>query len=374
MAQTNMGIVYQGGYDNTKPKTTYTLFSNTIYLGAYNDIEPQSFTGLIKEFKLFSKFHGYKQLQDEQLRMYRYYSYDDPNLIAYWKLAENYLPTDIEYTIRDYSKNQNSITYSKVSKPLYPQFIFDQSFALSLCIFHDVNVCKSVDYSTTHPHVVTSRRAVAAPTFNLKDLSHIRATSDQVWFIPNNTACVRENIIGSLQFKAAPVYQWYLNNDNFNPSINLTMGNHYQVCYYIADLDKAFSLYQIYLISSPTTIDPSTGDAFMSDGVSRIWGSAGGDQGYYDTIKFSLDCYHTLTTDYEMYRDTKPSFGTHFMKNFTYPGDYYFCWMPTFVQETDMPYYNTVHDLKFRIVSVPSLDTSSATFANANEDMVRYDL
>lgn len=54
---------------------------------------------------MFTKFHGYKQMQDEQLRMYRYYSYDDPNLVAYWKLSENYLPSDIEYTIRDYSIN-----------------------------------------------------------------------------------------------------------------------------------------------------------------------------------------------------------------------------------------------------------------------------
>lgn len=52
--------------------------------------------------------------------MYRYYSYDDPYLVAYWKFTENYLPTDIEYTIRDYSINQNSISYSKISKPLYP--------------------------------------------------------------------------------------------------------------------------------------------------------------------------------------------------------------------------------------------------------------
>lgn len=100
-----MGIVYQAGYDNSKPATSYSLFSNTIYLGAFNDIDPQSFTGFLKEFKMFTKFHGYKQMQDEQLRMYRYYSYDDPNLVAYWKLSENYLPSDIEYTIRDYSIN-----------------------------------------------------------------------------------------------------------------------------------------------------------------------------------------------------------------------------------------------------------------------------
>ena len=69
---------------------------------------------------MFTKFHGFKQMQDEQLRMYRYYSYDDPYLVAYWKLSEEYQPTDIEYTIKDYSINQNSISYSKISKPSYP--------------------------------------------------------------------------------------------------------------------------------------------------------------------------------------------------------------------------------------------------------------
>lgn len=57
--------------------------------------------------------------------MYRYYSYDDPNLVAYWKLSEPYNSTDITYTIYDYSSNMNSITYSKVSKPDYPQYILD---------------------------------------------------------------------------------------------------------------------------------------------------------------------------------------------------------------------------------------------------------
>jgi hypothetical protein len=37
--------------------------------------------------------------------MYRYYSYDDPHLVAYWKLSEPYIHTDIEYTIKDYSIN-----------------------------------------------------------------------------------------------------------------------------------------------------------------------------------------------------------------------------------------------------------------------------
>ena len=105
MSSSNMGSVLQAGYDNSKPVKSYSYFSNSIYLGAFNDIEPQSFTGFMKEFKLFTKFHGFKQMQDEQLRMYRYYSYDDPHLVAYWKLSEPYIHTDIEYTIKDYSIN-----------------------------------------------------------------------------------------------------------------------------------------------------------------------------------------------------------------------------------------------------------------------------
>ena len=125
IANNNMGIVYKAGYDNSQIALTYPFFQNTIYLGSYSDLNPQSFLGYMKEFKFFTKFHGYPQMQDEQLRMYRYYSYDDSSLVAYWKLTESYNSSDIEYTINDYSINQKTITYSKISKPDYPQFIFD---------------------------------------------------------------------------------------------------------------------------------------------------------------------------------------------------------------------------------------------------------
>jgi hypothetical protein len=38
IAQTNMGVVVQAGYDNSQETVTYTEFQNTIYLGAYNDV------------------------------------------------------------------------------------------------------------------------------------------------------------------------------------------------------------------------------------------------------------------------------------------------------------------------------------------------
>ena len=106
-------------------------------------------------------------MQDEMLRLYRYYSYDDKNLVAYWKLSENYTSSDIQYIIHDYSMNQRSISYSTNSDPDYPVYVYDQSIALSLCIFHDVKVCKSPDYSDTHPYVVGGKRLTSAPTFIL---------------------------------------------------------------------------------------------------------------------------------------------------------------------------------------------------------------
>lgn len=120
--------------------------------------------------------------------MYRYYSYDDPNLAAYWKFTENFNATDIEYTIQDYSINQNSLKYSKISKPDYPFYVLDQSIALSLCVFHDVKTCISPSYSSSHPLVIHAKRLTQKPSFELKDsFSLTKAHGDQVWFMANNT-------------------------------------------------------------------------------------------------------------------------------------------------------------------------------------------
>jgi hypothetical protein len=44
-------------------------------------------------------------MKDESRRLHRNYSYDDPSLIAYWKLTEPFPNNAPEYTIRDYSLN-----------------------------------------------------------------------------------------------------------------------------------------------------------------------------------------------------------------------------------------------------------------------------
>jgi hypothetical protein len=131
----------------------YGYFSNIIYLGAYSDISPQSFTGYLKEIRFFTTYHGIYQMNDEAARLYRLYSYDDSKLVAYWKLSEPYTSTDLEYTINDYSINQNKITYSLLSQPDYPTYVSDASKSISLCYYHDVKTCKTLDYTMLPPIV-----------------------------------------------------------------------------------------------------------------------------------------------------------------------------------------------------------------------------
>lgn len=112
----------------------------------------------------------------------------------------------------------------------------------------------------------------------------------------------------------------------------------------------------------------------MSDGVIRTFYSSGGDQSYGDVLKFSLNCSTPLTVDYEMKRDTKPSYGTQTIKSFSYSGDFNLCWAHTYVQELSDSYYESVHGLRFRIAGVPQVALESVTTAIMNQDMVRYSL
>lgn len=128
-------------------------------------------------------------MQAESYRLDRLYSYDDPTLIAYWKLSEQYSSTTIQYTIHDYSFNQNSYTYSIEDDPGYPTFITDATNSLTACIFHDVALCRTVDYSLTTPIMTAPKRLISAPTLVLNDYTLTKTEGDQLWFMPNNTKC-----------------------------------------------------------------------------------------------------------------------------------------------------------------------------------------
>lgn len=121
----------------------------------------------------------------------RLYSFDDRSLVAYWKLSEKYTSADEEYEINDYSFNQNSITYSKISKPSYPQFVVDQLNAINLKYIHDIQYCLSLDYSNLPPVGTSSRNFIRLPTLDLREFTRfsgpgnlLRQQNDMLFYVP----------------------------------------------------------------------------------------------------------------------------------------------------------------------------------------------
>lgn len=82
-----------------------------------------------------------------------------------------YTQADPEYTINDYSYNMNSISYSRLAKPSYPQFIYEPAYTINLCYLHDVKNCYSLDYSGMPPVATSSRSYIRLPTLDLKEYS-----------------------------------------------------------------------------------------------------------------------------------------------------------------------------------------------------------
>lgn len=192
---------------------------------------------------------------DEKLRIMRYYSFDDPTLIAYWKMTEEYDDEALEYTVRDYSKHQNSITYSQISDPDYPVFIQDSFNILNLCFYHDVASCLTVDFEDSHHIVSTGRRLTFEPTMTIEDDTlYSVSDGDEMWFLPNNTDCSMYETERLAYLRYSDIHaEWMVDEMEDSPTW-LPEAKHYQVCYYIAELDVYYNLFQVYVAGIVRTI------------------------------------------------------------------------------------------------------------------------
>lgn len=132
----------EAGAKTDHTTATYHKFVNSIFIGGLNYTSTKSFTGYIKEIKLFSKFHDSPQMINDRLRMHQIHSFEDPYMIAYWKLSENYNSSSIVQTIHDYSASNMDgslgISFNPTTNPDYPSFVYDTSLSLKLCSYHDV--------------------------------------------------------------------------------------------------------------------------------------------------------------------------------------------------------------------------------------------
>lgn len=58
MAVGNFGQVKDAGNKNSDTVINYSHFINTIYLGSLSDFNPESFSGYMKEVKIYNLYHG----------------------------------------------------------------------------------------------------------------------------------------------------------------------------------------------------------------------------------------------------------------------------------------------------------------------------
>lgn len=127
----------QAGTKDDHTTATYSAFNNEIFIGGLSYTSTsKSFTGYIKEVKLFSKFHDSPQMIVDQLRAHQIYSFDDKYLIAYWKLSESFYSNSTIQEIKDYSGTNTdgnlNVEFSPITNPDYPSFVYNTTVGLKL--------------------------------------------------------------------------------------------------------------------------------------------------------------------------------------------------------------------------------------------------
>jgi hypothetical protein len=126
----------------------------------------------------------------------------------------------------------NSISYSPVSNPSYPKFVYELGFTLNLCYIHDVKNCYSLDYSGMPPVATSARSYIRLPTLDLKEYDRTsgnleRQDDDMIFYVPQNSDCNnRELVLAKMNFTFAKK-KWEVKDDKFNP-MYLAEGYHYQ--------------------------------------------------------------------------------------------------------------------------------------------------
>lgn len=215
----------EAGSKTDHSTVTYHKFVNSIFIGGYNYTNPFSFTGYIKEVKLFQQFHGSPQMINDRLRLHKVHSFEDENLIAYWKLSEKYTSADLVQTIHDYSKHniekELSVSFSPLTNKDYPSFIYSQGNSLKLCFYHDVAICKTVK---NIPQILSNgRRITRSDSFSPQSSSHTIVAGDKIYF--KLGGCVTGVDMAIITYSVSGFWQA---DSNFAPEI-LDDGSYYSV-------------------------------------------------------------------------------------------------------------------------------------------------
>lgn len=275
----------EAGAKTDHTPATYHKFVNTIFLGGLSYSSPNSFTGYIKELKIFKQFHDSPQMINDRLRIHLVHSFEDPMMIAYWKLSENYTQADTIQTINDYSKHNMdkflSVSFSPSTNPDYPTFVYNNTLGLKLCFYHDVANCKTVK---NVPKIFSKGWRITNPAnFQLVSLTHTISPGDIIYF--KNGDCMVGTTMA--QMTRSVTGMWI--PDSLKPPENLEEGRHYYMCYQTLLQNYTFNLGQMYLVKTSTTVDPSDVSSFIIVGLEIQIDVSGGDEAYGDILRFSED-------------------------------------------------------------------------------------
>lgn len=264
---------------------SYSKFNNQIFIGGYSYSTSQSFTGIIKELKLFTKFHTSAQMIVDNARIHELYSYDDMNLVAYWKLSEAYSSNDVIQKIKDYSISNidgtQEVEFSPTIYPKYPSFKYNTTVGLNLCYYHDVAICKGLK---DLPQVFSKPwRIENEDNFKLSSWTHTITPDDQILF--NVGDCHTGVTLAKLKRINGGVWE----ADPLMPPRDLQDGKHYSACYITVTEGYIINIGQIYISKTSTIVDPSDVSSFIIVGLTIQIDVSGGDEAYGDIIRFSED-------------------------------------------------------------------------------------
>ena len=344
----------EAGSSSISAPVNYHKFVNTILIGGYNSTDFKSFTGYIKEIRLFNQFHDSPQMIVDKLRFYQIYSYDDNHLISYWRLSENFTSSDTVYKINDYSfsnmNNALNVMFSPVTNPNFPTFLYSYSLGLKLWYYHDVASWRTL---ANVPKIFSKGWRVTNPSnFKLTSLSHTIKYGDIINFKLGdwNTGTIKAIITNGLNSV------W--NPDSTYPPELLLDGVHYSMCYSAVIDGYNIDLGQMYLIKTSTKVDPSDFSSMVIIGLQIQVDVSGGDEAYGDIIRFSVDCDAPQTTDYYIERKTGLIFGMLITKNFQQSKVFKMCYLHSFAFGLDL-YMDNINNHVWTASQTPTLDTTT---------------
>jgi hypothetical protein len=129
----------------------YIILGGDYQWGSNTFVTGRSFTGSIKQFKLYSKYFGPDYMFLTRLRTHLNYSAENPHLIANWRFNN----TDLDTTLYDTSIYGLSTTIGQA--PDFPRMRYyllaHSKTQIEFCINKDLYYCRSVGRFIHSPYV-----------------------------------------------------------------------------------------------------------------------------------------------------------------------------------------------------------------------------